>query len=472
MDAATLGRAMGNVPGVNYAALAPGFNEAMFRAGITNVNRAAMWCAQLGHESVGLLYLREIWGPTKTQRGYEGRADLGNTRPGDGERYMGRSAIQITGRANYANLSRWAHGKGYVPTPTYFVDNPVALEQPEHAFTGAVWYWTVARPQLNDLSDKKWINDATKAINGGLNGIEDRVARWNRCLNIGPGLLPEKIERTPTVEKVLTYKRDQILQDTGWNCGPASTQTIIHARRGDGFIPERDLARELGTHQGGTDWIGQFPAVLNRHIGGDYRVVEMPNDPPTIAQRDRLWNDVRNSIDAGYGVVANIVAPSSNYPKAVPPSTLSPAYGNGTIYHYIAIMGYSDVGGRRYWIADSGFPGINQVTGYWISHDQLCTLIPPKGYAYASVKPTARPEEDDMFTEEDRQKINDIHHELVYRFQSRYVDPETGKQSTFRETLVGYILELDKKFEAVSVTRLPAIQRAIEALTNLLSKGK
>ena len=119
MDATTLAEAMGRVPGVDYGALAGPFTEAMKAADITNVNRAAMWCAQLGHESVGLKYMREI----ASGAAYEGRADLGNVHPGDGVRYAGRGPIQITGRSNYGTLSRWAHGRGLVPSPTFFVDN-------------------------------------------------------------------------------------------------------------------------------------------------------------------------------------------------------------------------------------------------------------------------------------------------------------------------------------------------------------
>lgn len=45
-------------------------------------------------------------------------------------------------------------------------------------------------------------------------------------------------------------------------------------------------------------------------------------------------------------------------------------------------------------------------------------------------------------------KIDRIHHELTHEFQSRHKD-ETGKQSEFRDTLVGYVLEMDRKIEDI-----------------------
>ncbi|NKV27767.1 peptidase C39, partial [Rhodococcus hoagii] len=189
MDVDGLSRAMGGtVSRERYAALLPAFTAAMREAGCTTVERAAMWCAQLGHESNGLLWMEEL----ASGADYEGRRDLGNTEPGDGRRFKGRGPIQVTGRHNYTECSRWAHGRGLVPTPTYFVDNPAELASDRYGFVGAVWYWTAARPQLNALADARDIVAATRAINGGTNGLPDRQLRYTRCLALGAALLPEE----------------------------------------------------------------------------------------------------------------------------------------------------------------------------------------------------------------------------------------------------------------------------------------
>lgn len=187
MDTATLARAMGDsLPLSGYAQLTPAFNQALAQAKCTTVNRAAMFCAQIGHESAGLRYMEEI----ASGSAYEGRGDLGNIRPGDGVRFKGRGPIQITGRHNYTEVSKWAHRNGIVPTASFFVDNPPALASDQYGFIGPVWYWTVARPQINELCDRQDLRGVTRAINGGLHGIDDRTIRWNRCLKLGAALLP------------------------------------------------------------------------------------------------------------------------------------------------------------------------------------------------------------------------------------------------------------------------------------------
>lgn len=59
-------------------------NTAMNHYQIVGVKHVLAFIAQTGHESGQLSYVKEIWGPTKAQVKYEGRADLGNTVADDG----------------------------------------------------------------------------------------------------------------------------------------------------------------------------------------------------------------------------------------------------------------------------------------------------------------------------------------------------------------------------------------------------
>lgn len=151
--------------------LTPGVNATFEKFNINTTLRMAHFLAQVMHESGGFRWLREIWGPTDTQRRYEGRRDLGNTKSGDGERFMGRGLIQLTGRANYKEFSE-AIGVDCL-------DKPALLESSPYAVLAAGWYWHTRR--LNDLADEDGIRRITRKINGGLNGLEDRIRYLDRA---------------------------------------------------------------------------------------------------------------------------------------------------------------------------------------------------------------------------------------------------------------------------------------------------
>ncbi|MGX6513244.1 peptidoglycan DD-metalloendopeptidase family protein [Rhodococcus sp. SJ-2] len=190
MDAQSLSEAMGgSLPIERYRELLPAFTNAMIAAECTTVERAAMWCAQIGHESAGLRYMEEI----ASGDAYDTRTDLGNTPEvdGDGRLFKGSGPIQLTGRANFRAFSAWCHAQGWVDSPTYFEQRPqLVRDDPHWGFLAASWYWTVARPQINSLADNRNLDGVTRAINGGLNGIADRSTRYQRCLNLGTRLLP------------------------------------------------------------------------------------------------------------------------------------------------------------------------------------------------------------------------------------------------------------------------------------------
>lgn len=176
MDAKTFAAAAGvSVP--RAAEWAGPVTAAMAEFGIDTPIRQAAFIAQVGHESAGFAYTREIWGPTAAQLKYEGRADLGNTQKGDGSTYRGRGLIQITGRANYA-------GAG-AALGIDLVRNPQWLESADLAARSAGWFWKDR--DCNALADRGDFVGLTRKINGGTNGLSDRQMRWGvakKALNV------------------------------------------------------------------------------------------------------------------------------------------------------------------------------------------------------------------------------------------------------------------------------------------------
>jgi putative chitinase len=145
----------------------------MLEFGISSAERMSMFLAQLAHESGELRYVREL----ASGEAYEGRADLGNTEPGDGPRFKGRGLFQCTGRHNYTALSDFFL--------VDFVSDPELLEEPEWACRSAGWFWSTRKLNaLADHNDEEAFELVTKRINGGLNGYAQRKVYWERAKQV------------------------------------------------------------------------------------------------------------------------------------------------------------------------------------------------------------------------------------------------------------------------------------------------
>lgn len=159
-------------------ALSRDLGEAMRDHGITTRRRAAMFVAQVAHESGGFHYREEI----ADGSAYEGRRALGNTQPGDGKRFKGRTYIQITGRSNYKAVGN-ALGVD-------FVKHPAKLAEPKYAAQGAAWWWKTHG--CNEIADSGDFVALTRRINGGTNGLADREAYYARARRVAVFLTPRR----------------------------------------------------------------------------------------------------------------------------------------------------------------------------------------------------------------------------------------------------------------------------------------
>lgn len=164
LDAATLAKIMPYAKS-KAALYAPLLDSAMREFDINTPARQASFLSQVGHESGQLRYVREL----ASGAAYDGRKDLGNTQPGDGERYRGRGLIQITGRDNYI--------AAMMALDVDVLEHPELLETPVLACRSAAWFWK--SHGLNELADAGDQVKVTRRINGGTNGLADRLALFD-----------------------------------------------------------------------------------------------------------------------------------------------------------------------------------------------------------------------------------------------------------------------------------------------------
>lgn len=202
------------------ADLAEVLSEQFAKYEITTVNRAAGFLAQCGHESNGFTVLKEnlnysaeglnkifhkyfptladaqpyARNPEKiANRVYANRMGNGNEASGDGYRFRGRGAIQLTGRDNYTKFGATIGVSAEEATQD--------LETLDGAIESACWFWKTNG--LNAICDADDIVKMTKRINGGTIGLEDRKKHYYEAKHLLAGHDEDTTESESSSEEVV-----------------------------------------------------------------------------------------------------------------------------------------------------------------------------------------------------------------------------------------------------------------------------
>lgn len=173
--------------------------EVAARFGIDTPLRLAHFLAQCHHESIGFTKyvenlnfsaerLRVVFGKyfpgdmaeryarrpeAIGNRAYANRMGNGDESSGDGFRFRGRGAIQLTGRINYTAFDR------IVTDDVVINPDLVATKYP---LLSAAWFWNSR--SLNGVADRgasdAVVTAITRYVNGGTNGLPDRLTQFRR----------------------------------------------------------------------------------------------------------------------------------------------------------------------------------------------------------------------------------------------------------------------------------------------------
>lgn len=206
-------RAMLPLAGDRLTPHLPHIPDALAFGDITTPLRIAAFMAQLAHESGEYRYMEEL----ADGSAYERRTDIGNVQPGDGVRFKGRGPIQITGRANYQACG------AFLGLP--LLERPELLTRPEHGTMSAAWFWRRTKPWLNPAADRGWFKVTTRLVNGGYNGLDDRLRYYQRNLRL---LRLPLYEPSAETQSIRQFQHAHGLIVDG-DCGPRTLAALLSA---------------------------------------------------------------------------------------------------------------------------------------------------------------------------------------------------------------------------------------------------
>ncbi len=146
-------------------------NSCLQKFNINTPTRIIHFISQCSHESACGVYTKEL----ASGEAYEGRRDLGNTQAGDGKKYKGAGYLQLTGRSNYQALANYLGDQSVMKGVDYVANN--------YPWTSAGYWWY--KNNMNSLCDKgATYLEITKKVNGGTNGLADRLNYYNKCRSV------------------------------------------------------------------------------------------------------------------------------------------------------------------------------------------------------------------------------------------------------------------------------------------------
>ena len=176
-------------------------NETFARFGISGPVLQAAFIGQCGHECANFKILEEnlnyraatlmrLWpkrfptlevanefsgNPRKiANKVYASRMGNRDESSGDGYRFRGRGCIQLTGSTNYYNAGK-ALGVD-------FWADPDLVATPKYAALTAGWFWSTHK--CNEAAQAQDWTKLTKIINGGVIGLQERIAHINNAIAI------------------------------------------------------------------------------------------------------------------------------------------------------------------------------------------------------------------------------------------------------------------------------------------------